>query len=78
MSCYAKKRYICDTVMNMERDELINIYSFLKKQHVDEKLFNQVSDGIKINLDAVPETAISALYCYIKFMVDSAPASMVL
>jgi hypothetical protein len=64
------KRYICDTCINMTRKELVDILNFLHREHVDERLFSQNLDGIKIDLNSVPENIIETLYNYIQYKLN--------
>ena len=61
------KQYICNICLELDKPNLISILNFLKKEHVDVKLFNQNNDGIKINLDLINDNLINKLYNYIKY-----------
>jgi hypothetical protein len=71
VDAFTKKRFVCDTASNMGKKELVDIYYFLKKQNLEDKFFNKVSNGMKINLDLIPESTLNALYGYVKFMADT-------
>lgn len=71
MDAYAKKRFICDMVTSMEKVDMVNIYYFLKKQNLEDRFFNKVSNGVKINLDSIPETALNSLHGYVQFIVSA-------
>lgn len=61
------KQYVCNICLELDKANLISILNFLKKEHVDVKLFNQNNDGIKINLDLINDKLINKLYNYIKY-----------
>lgn len=61
------KQYICKVCLELDKTNLISILNFLKKEHVDNSIFNQNNDGIKINLDNLDDKLILKLYKYVKF-----------
>ena len=61
------KQHICKICLELEKPNLISILNFLKKEHVDNSIFNQNNDGIKINLDILDDQLILKLYKYVKF-----------
>lgn len=61
------KQYICKICLELDKQNLISILNFLKKEHVDNSIFNQNNDGIKINLDILDDELILKLYKYAKF-----------
>ena len=61
------KQYICKICLELDKPNLISILNFLKKEHVDNSIFNQNNDGIKINLDNLDDQLILKLYKYVKF-----------
>lgn len=61
------KQYICKICLELDKQNLISILNFLKKEHVDNNIFNQNNDGIKINLDSLDDELILKLYKYVKF-----------
>jgi hypothetical protein len=61
------KQYICKICLELDKQNLISILNFLKKEHVDNNIFNQNNDGIKINLDTLDKELILKLYEYVKF-----------
>ena len=61
------KQYICNICLELDKQNLISILNFLKKEHIDVKYFNQNNDGIKINLDLIDDILIIKLYNYIKY-----------
>lgn len=68
MNSSMMKQYICDQVLTLDKPSLIQVYTFLKNKNVSEKLFHQVSDGIKIDLDRVDDHIITSLYTYVRNM----------
>ena len=65
------KQYVCNICLELDKANLISILNFLKKEHVDVKLFNQNNDGIKINLDLINDKLIIKLYSYIKYKLSN-------
>jgi hypothetical protein len=65
------KQYICNICLELDKQNLISILNFLKKEHIDVKYFNQNNDGIKINLDLINDNIIIKLYNYIKYKLAS-------
>ena len=65
------KQYICNICLELDKSNLISILNFLKKEHIDVKLFNQNNDGIKINLDLINDNLIIKLYNYIKYKLSN-------
>jgi hypothetical protein len=65
-----QKRYICDSCLNMTRDELVEILNFLHREHIDKKMFSQNLDGIKIDLNRVGNDVIEKLYAYIQYKAN--------
>ncbi len=66
------KQKICDLCLSMEKTDLVDILVFLKQQQqLPNKLFNQNCDGIKINLDLVPDNVIYNLYVYVIYKVSN-------
>jgi hypothetical protein len=61
------KQYICRVCLELNKQDLISILNFLKKEHVENNIFNQNNDGIKINLDILDNELIFKLYEYVKF-----------
>ena len=61
------KQYICKICLELDKPTLISILNFLKKEHVENNIFNEVNDGIKINLDILDDILIFKLYKYLKF-----------
>jgi hypothetical protein len=65
-----QKRYICDSCLNMTREELVDILNFLHREHIDKKMFSQNSDGIKIDLNRISDDIIDKLYVYIQYKAN--------
>lgn len=65
------KQYICKICLELDKPYLISILNFLKKEHVDNSIFNQVNDGIKINLDILDDALNFKLYNYLKFKISN-------
>ena len=61
------KQYICNICLELDKSNLISVLNFLKKEHIELKLFNQNNDGIKINLDLIDNKLIIKLYNFIKY-----------
>lgn len=67
------KQEICDLCCNMEKNDLVDILTFLKQQHLHDSLFSQNCDGIKINLDMIPANTIRNLHAYVLYKVAPCP-----
>lgn len=65
------KQYICNICLELDKPNLISILNFLKKEHIDIKLFNQINDGIKINLDLIDDKLNTKLYNFIKYKLSN-------
>lgn len=65
------KQYICNVCLELDKQNLISILNFLKKEHIDIKLFNQNNDGIKINLDMIDDKLNLKLYNFIKYKLSN-------
>jgi hypothetical protein len=65
------KQYICNVCLELDKNNLISILNFLKKEHIDIKYFNQNNDGIKINLDLIDDKLNIKLYNYIKYKLST-------
>lgn len=65
------KQYICKICLELDKDDLKSILNFLKREHLDNSLFNQNYDGIKINLDLLEDSIIFKLYNYIQFKIST-------
>lgn len=64
------KQIICHRCVQFNKDTLISILNFLKKEHVNSKLFKQNSDGVRINLDDLDDTIILKLYNYVDYKLN--------
>lgn len=61
------KQNICNRCLQFNKETLISILNFLKKQHLDLKIFKQNSDGIRINLDNLDIDIILKLNNYVEY-----------
>lgn len=66
-----KKRYICDSCISMNKEELVGILNFLHREHVKLSKFSKNLDGIKIDLNSIDESIISRLYNFIQYKINS-------
>ncbi len=64
------KQNICHRCLQFNKDVLISILNFLKKEHVDPKNFKQNSDGIRINLDNIDPEIIIKLNNYVEYRLQ--------
>ena len=64
------KQYICKVCLELDKTNLLSILNFLKREHVENSLFNQNNDGIKINLDLLDDTINLKLFKYIKYKLS--------
>ncbi len=69
------KQKICDMCLTMEKPELIDVLCFLKTQGIDDHLFNQNCDGIKVNLDRIQDNIIYTLYNFILYRSTADPTN---
>jgi len=65
------KQYICKVCLELDKQNLISILNFLKKEHVENSFLNQNNDGIKVNLDLLNDSINLKLYNYIKYKLSS-------
>ncbi len=65
------KQNICKICLELDKPNLISVLNFLKKEHIDNSLFNQNNDGIKINLDAINDSLNIKLLHYIKYKLST-------
>jgi len=65
------KQYICKICLELDKTDLKSILNFLKREHLDNNLFNQNYDGIKINLDLIDDKIIYKLYEFIQFKISN-------
>lgn len=61
---------ICNRCLQFDKEILISILNFLKREHIDSKLFIQNSDGIRINLDKLNDTIIIKLFNFIEYKIN--------
>jgi len=64
------KQYICKICLELDKSNLISILNFLKKEHINNNIFNQNSDGIRINLDELDNEIILKLNNYVQFKLN--------
>lgn len=64
------KQNICHRCLQFNKDTLISILNFLKKEHIDLNLFKQNSDGIRINLDKLNSSMILKLNNYVEYKLN--------
>jgi len=66
-----KKRYICDSCINMSKEDLISVLNFLIREHIKKEKFSQNLDGLKLNLNTVDNSIIERLYNFIHYKVNN-------
>lgn len=64
------KQNICHRCLQFNKDTLLSILNFLKKEHLDSKLFKQNSDGVRINLDKLDDNIIIKLNNYVEYKLN--------
>jgi hypothetical protein len=64
------KQNICNRCLQFNKEILISILNFLKKQHLDLNIFKQNSDGIRINLDDLDIDIIFKLNNYVEYKLN--------
>lgn len=64
------KQDICKKCLEFNKEMLISVLNFLHKEHLNLKLFNQCSDGIRINLDILNDDIIYKLYQYVEYKLN--------
>lgn len=64
------KQNICHRCLQFNKETLISILNFLKKEHLDLKNFKQNSDGIRINLDDLDTDIIHKLNNYVEYKLN--------
>lgn len=64
------KQNICHRCLQFNKETLLSILNFLKKEHIDSKLFKQNSDGVRINLDKLDDTIIIKLNNYVEYKLN--------
>ena len=64
------KQNICHRCLQFNKETLISILNFLKKEHIDLNLFKQNSDGIRINLDKLSNNMILKLNNYVEYKLN--------
>lgn len=61
---------ICNRCLQFNKEILISILNFLKREHIDLQLFIQNSDGIRINLDKLNNQIILNLNNFIEYKIN--------
>lgn len=64
------KQNICHRCLQFNKETLLSILNFLKKEHIDSKLFKQNSDGVRINLDKLDDPIIIKLNNYVEYKLN--------
>ena len=64
------KQNIIHRCVQFNKETLISILNFLKREHIDANLFKQNSDGIRINLDKLDENIIIKLNNYVEYKLN--------
>lgn len=64
------KQNICHRCLQFNKDTLISILNFLKREHLDLNIFKQNSDGIRINLDNLDSDIIYKLNNYVEYKLN--------
>jgi hypothetical protein len=64
------KQHICHRCLQFNKETLISILNFLKREHLDLNIFKQNSDGIRINLDDLDNEIIYKLNNYVEYKLN--------
>lgn len=64
------KQDICHRCLQFNKEILISILNFLKKEHIDINLLKQNSDGMRINLDKLDDNLILKLNSYVEYKLN--------
>jgi hypothetical protein len=64
------KQNICHRCLQFNKETLISILNFLKREHIDSNLFKQNSDGVRINLDRLNNSIIHKLNNYVEYKLN--------
>ena len=64
------KQNICHRCLQFNKNTLISILNFLKREHVNLHIFKQNSDGIRINLDNLHPDLIYKLHNYVEYKLN--------
>ncbi len=64
------KQNICHRCLQFNKDTLLSILNFLKKEHIDSNLFKQNSDGVRVNLDKLDDNIIIKLNNYVEYKLN--------
>jgi hypothetical protein len=63
------KKYIRDNVFELNKENKINIYIFLKNKMIDDHII-QNADGVRIDLNNLSDNLIIELYNLIKYKIN--------
>jgi hypothetical protein len=63
------KKFICDNIFELNKENKINIYCFLKNKRIDNFII-QNADGMRINLNNLDVSLIKELYNLIKYKIE--------
>lgn len=63
-----EKEIICVEILNLTRDDKIQILSIIKKHNKDK--IQKFSDGSRIDLDVLPDHLIESIYSKIKYILN--------
>lgn len=63
------KKYICDNINELSKEERENVYNILSLK-VKQEYINLNADGVRIDLDNVDKFVLNEIYEYIKDQID--------
>lgn len=64
------KQNICHRCLQFNKETLVSILNFLKREHLDLNIFKQNSDGVRINLDDLEDDIILKLNNYVDYKLN--------
>lgn len=64
------KQNICHRCLELDKENLISIFNFLKREHIENKLFKQSMDGIRIDLDKLNNDIVYKLNNFIEYKLN--------
>ena len=64
-----KKKSICHNIMELNKENRISVYSFLRNK-INESLIINNADGIRIDLNNLEEPVINELYNIINYKLN--------
>lgn len=67
------KRYICSNILELDKADYEDIYTFLVYSNVPKSYFNYNADGIRVNLNDIDDITITNLYFKIKHKLEKKP-----